>query len=85
MGRPRYEHTRLATYYVYCMQDTSVLSPMVSVTVQVPVVAYLALLSSDRLLNTHCVLFMTAYALPIVKSIIHMMVGKSLVHVYVCD
>ena len=65
----------LSLHTLTVQQDTSVLSPMVSVAVQVPVVVYYALDSPSQLLNTHCVLFMTALALPIVKSVIHMMVS----------
>ena len=56
-------------------QDTSVLSPMVSVLVQVPVVIYCAQDSPGQLLHSHCVLFLTAFTLPIVKSIINMVVS----------
>ena len=57
------------------LQDTSVLSPVVSVLVQVPIVVYYAQDSPGQLLHSHCVLFLAAFTLPIVKSIIHMVVS----------
>ena len=69
-----YPPSLYSLYDVSDIQDTSVLSPMVSVVVQVPMVVFYAWYSPNQLLHTHCILFLTAFTFPIVKSIIHMVV-----------
>ena len=55
-------HTQISPYISHPIpQDTSVLSPMVSVVVQVPVVVFYTLHSPNQLLHTHCVLYLTAF------------------------
>ena len=62
--------------HVTFLQDTSVLSPMIAIVLQVPVVALYSLNSPGSFLQTNSILLLSALALPLVKSIINMMVGN---------
>ncbi|XP_064400073.1 cholinephosphotransferase 1-like [Halichondria panicea] len=55
--------------------DTSVLSPIFAVLLQVPVVIYYAHQSPGHLLENHSVLFLSAFCMPIVKSVMLMMLS----------
>ena len=61
-------------FHVICVQDTSVLSPVIPMAFFVSMTVYYALYSPAMMLENHSVIFFVAMVAPIVKFVLLMMV-----------
>ena len=61
------------------LQDTSVVSPIITPVVILAVALYYALTSPAQLLHSSSVVFLTAFILPMSKTVVNMMVCTRLV------